>query len=110
MPNVDININDRIYKVTCDEGQEDRLQMLAAWADERVQLIAEEVGQIGDNRLMLLTLLMICDELFELKDKVKSFENASDPLDPDSEAGAAKVIDAATARINAIVEGMDETA
>jgi len=68
MANVDITINNHTYKVSCDDGQEQRLQKLAAWADERVQMIASELGQIGDTRLMLLSMLMVCDELFELRE------------------------------------------
>jgi len=81
--------------------------MLAAWADERVQLIAEEVGQIGDTRLMLLTLLMACDELFELRDQTTLLKNSTEGMDPESDAGAAKVLDAATDRINAISKRLD---
>ena len=69
MATVDITINDRIYKITCDDGQENRLRMLAADADQRVRFVADELGQIGDSRLMLLAMLMVCDELHELREK-----------------------------------------
>ncbi|MEL6506861.1 MAG: cell division protein ZapA [Pseudomonadota bacterium] len=101
MATVDITINGRIFKVTCDAGQEERLQHLAYWADERLQMIAGEVGQIGDTRLLLLTLLMVCDELFDLKDGDKAAQ---------SNAPAGASLETQIARETAAIEKLEATA
>ncbi len=108
MPNVDITMNNRIFRISCDVGQEERLRDLAAWADERLQLIAQEVGQVGDTRLMLLTLLMTCDELFDLRHKIKSGDQPLMAQSTQAEEGAAQIIDAATKRVNALNDRLDQ--
>ena len=80
MATVDITINDRIYKVTCDDGQENRLRLLATEADQRVRFVADELGQIGDSRLMLLAMLMVCDELYELRERTQTGNAATDTV------------------------------
>lgn len=103
MPNVDIVMNNRIFKVTCDEGQEARLHQLASWADERLQMIAEEVGQIGDTRLMLLTLLMTCDELFEMRENADAMISVPNNGAQNDE-GTIKIIEAVTQRVDTLNE------
>ena len=68
MSQVEIRVNGREYRVTCEEGQEDRLQKIAAFLDKRVSGMSKDLGQIGDARLMLLSALTICDELFEARE------------------------------------------
>ncbi|MEL7488195.1 MAG: cell division protein ZapA [Pseudomonadota bacterium] len=81
MAQVDITVNGRQYKITCDDGQEQRLQRLAAYFDSQVSTLGEELGQIGDARLMLLSALTVCDDLFEARERAASLENAADALD-----------------------------
>lgn len=102
MAQVEITVNNRIYKVTCDDGQEKRLQALAAHFDNHVSKLSEELGQIGDARLMLLSALTVCDELFECKARATSLENATDQLDSETLGGAARVIEAAAKRVETI--------
>lgn len=107
MAEVEITINQRAYKVTCDDGQEERLKQLAAHFDMHVSALAGDLGQIGDARLMLLSALTVCDELFEARGKAAMLENASDKLDAETIGGAARVIEAAARRVNGIAERLD---
>ena len=75
MAEVEIRVNGRDYRVTCEDGQEDRLNQLAAYYDRQVSDLASELGQIGDARLLLLSALTICDELFEENDIGDRVEN-----------------------------------
>lgn len=104
MAQVEITVNGRAYKVTCDNGQEQRLQQLAGYFDRQVSKLAAELGQIGDPRLMLLASLTLCDELFEARRRLADMEHAADALDAETVGGASRVIDAATKRIGAIAE------
>ncbi|MDE0173574.1 MAG: cell division protein ZapA [Defluviicoccus sp.] len=65
MPEVDVTINGRNYLVACEAGEEERLSELAAYIDDRVETLVSSLGQIGDNRLLVMTCLMIADELAE---------------------------------------------
>lgn len=63
MAKADIKIRGRAYSVACAPGQEDRLVALSRQLDGRVQDIANAVGNIGDERLLLIAALALLDEL-----------------------------------------------
>jgi cell division protein ZapA len=65
MPEISLNINERNYLVTCDDGQEAHLRQLAGHLDERIQGLVGAVGQVGEGRLLVMASLMVADELFE---------------------------------------------
>lgn len=104
---VEIRINSRDYRITCEDGQEERLQRLAAYFDRRVTAMAGDLGQIGDARLMLLAALTVCDELFEARDDAASLAHAGDALDPETLGGASRAIDAAARRVHDIAARLE---
>ncbi len=65
MPEISLNINERNYQVTCDDGQEAHLRKLAGHLDERIQGLVGAVGQVGEGRLLVMASLMVADDLFE---------------------------------------------
>ena len=107
MAQVDIRVNGREYKVTCEDGQEERLQQLSAYFDRHVTALSAELGQIGDARLMLLAALTVCDELFEAKGRAADLEDATRDMDPQTIGGASRAVEAAASRINDIAERLD---
>ncbi len=70
MAQVSIRINGRSYDIACDDGQEERIHALASYVDERVKEIAGAVGQIGEQRLLVMTSLLIADELGSAQEKL----------------------------------------
>ena len=107
MPQVEVSVNGRVYKITCDAGQEGRLQQLASYFDRHVSQLSRELGQIGDARLMLLSALTVCDELFESRRRVADFERAADALDTDTIGGASRAIERAAGRVSAAAEKVE---
>lgn len=67
MGQVAIIINDRAYRLACDEGEEDRLVELATYVKAKVEQLTSEIGHAGDERLMLMAALMIADELWDAR-------------------------------------------
>jgi cell division protein ZapA len=65
MSQVTVTVNSRSYAITCEPGQERHVQALAAELDRRVGAAARDLGQVGEARLLLLTALMLLDELAE---------------------------------------------
>jgi len=104
MAQVDIRVNDRVYRVSCDDGQEKRLHMLAGHIDGLIADLVADLGQIGEARLILLAALTACDELFEARGRLAAISRDGTALDADTLGGAVRVIDAATARIDALAE------
>ncbi len=64
---VAITLNDRIYRLVCDDGEEDRLVELAGYVKGKVEQVRADVGSAGDERLILMAALMIADELFDAR-------------------------------------------
>jgi len=74
MASVSVTINGRRYEIACDEGQEAQLSRLGRYVDDRVRQLAAAVGQLGDTRLMVMTSLLLADELSEKNDELENYK------------------------------------
>ncbi len=72
MGRVSININGRKYGLGCEEGEEERLMRLGQKLDDRVNAMANQFGQIGDLRLLVMAGITLLDELEDLNVSVDS--------------------------------------
>ena len=80
MPQVTVLINSHEYEVACGDGQEKRTAELAAYVDSKVTSLVTAVGNVGDQRLLLLASLLLVDELWDQKDaNSKGTNRAGDP-------------------------------
>ncbi|WP_026941214.1 cell division protein ZapA [Hellea balneolensis] len=75
MAKVSLNINGRKYALGCDDGEEERLMRLGQKLDDRVNNMANQFGQIGDLRLLVMAGITMLDEL---EDMDKSVDNEVD--------------------------------
>ena len=66
MGQVTININGRDYNIACDDGQESHLIKLSEFVDKRLKELVTAVGQVGDARLLVMTSLLLADELSDV--------------------------------------------
>ena len=78
MAQVDVTINNRSYRIACDDGQDEHLTQLAEYIDARVQELVATVGQVGDARLLVMASLLIADELSETLDALHGMESKPD--------------------------------
>jgi|TARA_B100002003_G_scaffold80430_1_gene75190 cell division protein ZapA len=82
MANVNIKFNNKDYLLSCDEGQEENLKDLASHLDTKYAELKKNLGNIGENKLLLITTIKIIDDYFDLLKKVKStksdFQKLSD--------------------------------
>ncbi len=85
MAQVDVTINDRSYRIACDDGQDGHLTKLADYVDSRVQELVSAVGQVGDARLLVMTSLLIADELSETLTTLKGKEGSQEDNPPTME-------------------------
>ena len=70
MANVNIKFNNKDYLLSCDDGQEESLKKLTKFLDKKYSELKEKLGNIGENKLLLITSIKIMDEYFETKKKV----------------------------------------
>jgi cell division protein ZapA len=68
MAQITVTINGRGYPVACSDGEEQRITELARYIDAKVKGFAQELGQIGEARLLVLAALVLADELAEAHD------------------------------------------
>ena len=70
MANVNIKFNNKEYLLSCDDGQEESLKKLTKFLDKKYLELKEKLGNIGENKLLLITTIQLIDEYFDLKQKV----------------------------------------
>jgi cell division protein ZapA len=76
MAQVTITINGRNYPVACNAGEEGRIGELARYVDGKVKAFAKEIGAVGEARLLLLTALVLADELAEARELQNGHDGA----------------------------------
>ena len=80
MANVNIRFNNKDYLLSCDDGQEDSLKKLTNFLDKKYNELKDQLGNIGENKLLLITTIKLIDDYFNLKDKVTLQKNKLDDL------------------------------
>ena len=66
-----MKLNTRTYRLHCPDEQEERLKLVADFLGEKIAGLVKEVGQVGEDRILAMAALMIADELFDTREKLK---------------------------------------
>ena len=80
MANVNIKFNNKDYLLSCDKGQEENLKKLANHLDLKYNELKKDLGNIGENKLLLITAIQMVDDYFDLFQKVKSAKDDFEKL------------------------------
>ena len=80
MANVNIKFNNKDYLLSCDDGQEESLKKLTLFLDKKYSQLKEKLGNIGENKLLLITTIQLIDEYFDLKQKITNQKNRLDQI------------------------------
>ena len=72
MANVNVKFNNKDYLLSCDDGQEESLKELANHLDVKYNELKKNLGNIGENKLLLITAIRMTDDYFDLFKKVKN--------------------------------------
>ena len=82
MANVNIQFNGKDYLLSCDDGQEGNLKELAKYLNEKFDELKLNLGNIGENKLLLISSIKIIDDYYDLLKKIESkkkeFNNLSE--------------------------------
>ena len=70
MANVNIKFNGKEFLLSCDDGQEEHLEELSLNLNKKFEDLKSNLGNIGENKLLLITSIKIMDEYFETKKKI----------------------------------------
>ena len=80
MANVNIKFNNKDYLLSCDDGQEESLKKLAEHLDSKYNELKKNSGNIGENKLLLITAIQMVDDYFDLFQKVKNTKSDFEKL------------------------------
>ena len=72
MANVNIKFNNKDYLLSCDDGQEESLKKLADHLDSKYNELKKNLGNLGENKLLLITAIQMVDDYFDLFQKIKN--------------------------------------
>ena len=82
MANVNIKFNGKDYLLSCDDGQEQNLKELASHLNKKFNELKSNLGNIGENKLLLISSIKIVDEYYDIVKKINSkkseFNNLSE--------------------------------
>ena len=71
MADVDININNRTYRISCKDGEEERISILASEINKEVSVLVDKIGQLGEARMILLAALILLDKVDENENRIE---------------------------------------
>ncbi len=71
MADVDIIINSRTYRISCKDGEEDRIKTLSSQINQEVKALVSKIGQLGEARMILLAALVLLDKSDDSQDKME---------------------------------------
>ena len=75
MANVSIKFNNKEFLLSCEDGQEDHLEELLIHINQKFNDLKNDLGNLGENKLLLITAVKIMDEYYETKKKVDQKKN-----------------------------------
>tara|TARA_B100001057_G_scaffold474797_1_gene540830 strand:- start:4432 stop:4878 length:447 start_codon:yes stop_codon:yes gene_type:complete len=75
MANVSIKFNNKEFLLSCEDGQEEQLEELLIQINQKFNQLKNELGNLGENKLLLITAVKIMDEYYETKKKVDQKKN-----------------------------------
>ena len=114
MPQVNVTINGKIYRMACDDGQEAHLEGLADRLNTVIDRLRQSFGEIGDQRLTVMAALTMGDELTEQNRRIRRLEAELAGINEtksaviaryeEAEAGFARAVDQAASRLESFAD------
>ena len=80
MANINVKFNNKDYLLSCDDGQEESLKKLTKFLDKKYTELKDKLGNIGENKLLLITTIQLIDDYFDLKLKVNNQKKKLDEI------------------------------
>lgn len=119
MGHVTVSVNGRQYRMSCDDGAEQRVSELADYVEGVVQDIKGGLQHVQEERLYLMAALVIADQLGEVREELhktlvqicnlRSFQTADNHSSYIPSRDIARIVDASSARLQALEARLDRT-
>ena len=80
MVNVTVKFNNRDYILSCEDGQEQELEKLSSYLNEKFEKLKNDLGNIGESKLLLISSIQVIDEMFTIKESIEKLKNQNKTL------------------------------
>jgi len=80
MVNVTVKFNNRDYILSCEDGQEQELEKLSLHLNEKFEKLKNDLGNIGESKLLLISSIQVIDEMFTIKESIEKLKNQNKSL------------------------------
>lgn len=90
MAQVTVHVGGNDYRLACRDGEEPRLEKLGQYLDRKAEDLQQSLGQVSETRLLLMSAILVVDELLELRERTA---DAEDEQIAEQKAAAAAVPD-----------------
>ena len=107
MSMVEIQVNGRRHQVQCGDGEEPRLRRLAAYIDSCAGKLVQQHGQLPDAKILLLTSLLVADELSDAYEEIKRLKAQLSDQGKRAEKEAAQALDRVASRLEQLAETLE---
>jgi len=104
MAQVSVSIANRIYELACGDGEEDRVQELAAYVDEKITALRKQMQGAPEIKLLVFAALMLADESREARGIAKQAETARASATDNAETLATALEELITSRVDKITK------
>lgn len=109
MADVEVSVSGRRYKLSCRDGEEDHLRALVRMVDNKAEEITGALGEMTEARTLLLSALLIADELNDLRGAASVARNESH-ADPDPDPAYAVAIERIAERVERLASQLERAA
>lgn len=108
MAQVSITLRGRSYQIACEDGQEAHLTRLGRYLDERAGQLLEQTGPVSDNMLLVMTSLLIADELSDAAGELENFRGSGKgEARLEAEEAIVTAIDVLSTRLESLAEKLE---
>ena len=118
MASVNVTINDRQFRIGCEDGQEQHIEKLASDFDALINDLRGRIGEVGDARLTIMAALTVADDLSEAMRKIRGLEAelsglkeariASADRNEATQAAVAAAFNAAAERLESVARKLNQ--
>jgi cell division protein ZapA len=107
MGQVSIQVNGRNYDIACDDGEEEHVNRLGRYIDDKIAELVSRMGQVGDSRLLVMAALLVADELSDAYGKLEKSRARPDSRGSLNNGEAARGITLLAERIDDIAARLE---
>lgn len=75
MAQVTVHVGGNDYRLACRDGEEERLEKLGQYLDRKAEDLQQSLGQVSETRLLLMSAILVVDELLELRERTADAED-----------------------------------